>query len=261
MRLVQPLFWLLLGLLTGCAELQLQQPNPSIEPPEIRGDRGLILEANASGAHQYRSTGDAAIRPPDLSRPELARRTQLAPGLSYSPFNRWAFGGELNALGQGGAFLIKFQPLGSGTRAAEDGDIPIGLYVRAGYSGGKKSGTQSRLFGPGDEHWSGKVQSRYLHAGVSTGVRVHPHILLYGGGAVGTYRVDTEVTQEKADTDPGGVYTARDNGTGMTGGVGVLFNWKVVQFYVGGDYTHLRYDDAGAQDQVHVRTGLYITPK
>jgi hypothetical protein len=246
----------------ACTEVQVRTPNPRIEPPELRGDQGVKIGTEVWGAHVYKATDDGSARPPDLSRPGTYGDLDLSGSFSYSPASPFEFGVEAHPLG-GLSGVVRFQLAGHGTRASEPGDFPIAAYVRAGTAIGERSGDQKGLFGPGGYNWKGRMNANYVHAGLSLGQRVLPHMLVYGGGAIGQYWNRTEVDQD-ANTgagDPGGTYKANDSGNAQTGGLGMLFNWTHVQFFVGADFTHISYHSTRAENDLFVSGGLTITPR
>jgi hypothetical protein len=249
---------LLLGLLCACA-VQVINPGIRVEPPEIRGDRGLIIDVEGENAHIYRATDDGSDRPPDLTHPTLHKTPNVSPSILYSPVEEFAFGLELGPIVGSIAGIAKVQLTGEGHRAAATGDVPVGLYLRAGRSSNEDRGDNDRL---GDGHsWNGKAQTYFAHLGASAGYRFSEHSLLYLGTAYGHYSVSATVTQEKTSSDAGGTYKSSDNGNGVAVGLGMQFNWTHFLFFLGCDYTHIDYKTAGTMDDLNPRAGISISPR
>ncbi|HBL18604.1 MAG: hypothetical protein A2X36_08090 [Elusimicrobia bacterium GWA2_69_24] len=249
-------------LTTGCSELQIYSPNPRIETPELRGERGVRIQAEAVGTHRFRVTGNAGARPPDAGRPETQGSMGFVPGLHYDPIRPLGLGLEWDTTGQGGAAVVKWQLLGEGVRRARKGNFSLGAYGRAGMGRSSKSGDQKVAFGPGGYAWNGTMSSRYAHTGLSVGYRVEKEILLYGGVAAGWHRIYSRIDQDPArdGSDAGGSYQHTDHGNSRTAGGGILFGWRVVQFFLGGEYTHVRYQRSSPIENAFFRAGIQITP-
>jgi hypothetical protein len=251
---------LTIAALSACTSVEVLAPNPQVEPPEIRGDRGLIIDVDGGGAHTYKATQDAAARPPNMTEPSVKRDGIVSSSVLYSPVEPIALGLELSPMLQGANGVAKFQLNGEGSRASAIGDLPIGAYVRLGTTKNQAHGSGDQLFGADLGRWSGEINSYYAMAGLSIGYRMAPHALVYAGGAFGHYLVKTKVSQDAHDTDPGGSYSVSDTGNAMTAGVGAQFNWKYVLFFVGGDYTDIRYKSAGGVGTLYGRAGISINP-
>lgn len=250
---------LLPWLLTACA-VQVVNPGIRVEPPEIRGDRGLIIDVEGENAHIYRATDDGSDRPPDLGHPTLHKTPNISPSILYSPIEPLALGLELGPIAGSVAGIFKYQLNGEGHRAAAIGDVPVGIYVRAGRASSEDDGTRTEFGGEGYS-WKGEAISYFAHLGASAGYRFSEHSLFYLGAAYGHYEVSAKVTQEKNSSDPGGTFKSSDYGNGFATGVGLQFNWTHFLFFLGCDYTHIDYKTAGAMNDLNPRAGISISPK
>jgi len=246
--------------LNGCA-IWVITPNPRVESPELRGDRGLKIGGDVGGAHAYNAVPDGSTRPPTMNQPDMDRTVDTNASFLYSPTEPLEFGIEAHPFSAGLSAIVKWQPVGEGTRTAKEGNVPLGFYLRAGSVYSQASGDQKDLFGSGGYPWKGTINGNYVHAGFSVGYRPAEHALVYIGAAAGQYWNRIEVDQNAANGDTGGVYKASDTGFARTGGAGVVFNWHIVQFYVGGDYSYIRYTHAGAIDSLFFHGGFYFTPR
>lgn len=245
---------------SGCAVFVVT-PNPRVESPEVRGERGFKIGMDITGANTYESSPDGSTRPPDITHPNVNSSQTANAAFAWSPATPIEIGAELSPVqGAGAAAVLRWQILGEGTRTAEAGNIPLGVYVRAGDSYTHSNGNQDGLFGPGGYKWSANLNSGYVHSGISAGYRFNSHVLAYAGGAFGQYWNASEINQDKSDKDNGGVYKANDTGRGLTGGGGALFNWHSFQFYVGAEYSDIRYHRAGASYGTSFRGGFVFTP-
>jgi len=241
--------------LTACAGVRIYSPNPRVEPPELRGDRGVKITNSLVGSHALESTSNGHARPPDLEHPETATAFDFFSGFSYSPVSQLETGIELSPLQLGLAAVAKWQPLGSGSRYADEGNVPLSLYVRVGHGDSKNNGDTLSYY-----DFRGKMSESYVHSGISLGYRPLPHMLIYGGFAYGQYWARAEVSQGASGMDPGGTYKSSYRGHGTTSGGGLLFNWRVIQFYVSGELTHIDYNKSRGMQDLYLHTGLYITP-
>ena len=248
-------------LITGCSAVQVIAPNPRVEPPELRGDPGLKVEVNTVGAHAFRSTNDGRAHPPDVFHPTTQGTLDESPAVLYSPASPVELGLEVSPLSTGAALIAKWQPLGEGTRVATTGNVSLGLYLRVGANHEQVSGDQKSLFGSGGYGWKGTLNGSYVHYGLSLGYRLDERSLIYLGGAFGQYWMRSEVNQDGSASDPGGVYKSGFTGYGNTGGLGMLFNWTHVQFYLGAEFTHIEYDRTSPMDDIYFHGGVYITPR
>ncbi len=247
--------------LGACSAVTVRMPNPRVEAPELRGERGIKIEIDSPGAHTYRLTEDGSNRPPDVDHPTTETSQTVNSGFFYSPDAPIEFGGEIDPLAWGLAGVVRWQPLGKGTRGAEEGNIPLMVYARGGTTRGSVSGDQKGTFGPGGYNWNGSISGAYLHTGISTGYRMNPHALFYAGGALGQYWLKGEVNQDATSTDAAASYVRSDRGHAETFGIGFLFNWPHFQFSLGGDYTHLDYAHTRQQEDPYFHVAFYITPK
>lgn len=248
-------------ILCSCNTVQVVTPNPRVEPPELRGDRGLKIALEPIGAHIFKATNDGSSRPPDVQHPTTTPTESFTPGLLYSPAAPLEAGIELSPLSLGVAGVLKWQPLGEGSRTATEGNVPLALYLRVGTVYTQQSGDQKDTFGPGGYAWKGSINGTYAHSGVSVGYRTGEHVLIYAGAAFGQYWLRTEVDQSASGTDPGGVYKTGHTGYGNTGAAGLLFNWQKVQFFVSGEFTHIEYNHTNPMDDVYFHGGVYFTPR
>ena len=247
----------------GCSEVQVTVPNPRVEPPELRGDRGLAFTAGVEGAHVYQATSDGGRRPPTMDEPSATGAFALNGGVHFSPVAPVQIGLELNGPdGYGASTIVKFQIAGEGTHSSKPGDFSALIYLRGGGVYGQKSGDQSQTFGAGGYNWKGHVSGAYAHAGASMGFRVAEHALIYWGGAFGQYWMSSEVDQDAHTStgDKGGSYKSGDNGKAYTGGFGAEFNWSRVQFFVSGEGTSYGYEHTHSHFDPFVHAGVIITP-
>lgn len=251
--------------LCACTSVQIINPNPHVESPETRGERGLKIVAQEDGGHFYTITDDGEKRPPDISEPSTYGAMDLNAQVLYAPAAPIELGLEFHPLGYaaGIALLVKYQLQGAGTRAAQAGDWPIGVYLRTGYAYSNASGDQETPFGDGGYSWKSQMDTVYIHAGGSFGYRISNHVMVYWGAAVGQYWVNAEIDQDTAQNgaSPGGVYKNNDSGLAETVGPGVMFNWKYVQFYAAGEATHIQYHNTVAENDVFATVGVSITPR
>jgi hypothetical protein len=254
------IFLLLVFNVTACSSLRVYVPNPRVEVPELRGDKGFKITGALVGAHEYKSAEDASNRPPDLTRPKTTTAVDAFAGGLYSPIPRLEFGLELSPLHLGAGMIAKYQVLGEGSRVVDYGNIPLMVYARVGRGQGENSGDQNGVFGPGGYNWQGTLTETHLQAGLSAGFRTSPAALLYAGVAGGRLWTHTKITQDPHGGDPGGTYNHGSSGNALSGGGGVLFNWPGVQFYVGGEVTHVDYDQTRGMQDVYLHTGFFVTP-
>lgn len=243
--------------LCSCAVF-VNNPNPHVEVPEVRGDHGLTIGAELSGGHQYQASPDASTRPPNISDPNTTASVDPNAKVLYSPADPLALGLEVHE--QGISLLTKFQLSGEGSRHAQAGDWPVGVYLRVGGGHNENNGTQQDLFGPGGYPWKSSISSLYVHGGTSMGYRFNERVLLYWGAAGGLYWNRSEIDQDTATNAPGGVYKAGDSGYAVTVGPGVFFSWSRVQFYVATEFVHLEYHGAGTANDFQPGAGITITP-
>lgn len=251
--------------LCACTSVQVLNPNPHVESPENRGDRGLKIGMEEAGGHYYVATGSGAARPPNMSQPESTKMMDVDAKVLYAPVAPIEFGLVAQAPSSTGslglALLTKFQISGEGTRAAAIGDLPFGIYARVGVGYAQASGDQAVTFGPGGYPWKSTMDVVYAHLGSSVGIRFNEHAMAYLGAAVGQYWNSSEVDQNTAsDNTPGGTYKNNDSGTAETIGPGVLFNWTYVQFYLTGEFTHIQYHLTPAENDFWVTAGISVTP-
>ena len=68
-------------LLNACSELQIVNPNPKIEVPELPGANQVRFQLEGSNAHKYQSTSDASARPPSFTNRTLEKSSNLAGSL------------------------------------------------------------------------------------------------------------------------------------------------------------------------------------
>lgn len=244
--------------MTACA-VRIYTPNPAVEVPELRGERGVKISTDLVGAHQFRATDDVTARPLDLDHPNTTTAFDVFPGFSVAPFSRLEAGVELSPFHGTLSGVMKFQILGAGTRHADVGNIPLTLYVRTG-QGTADTGDTTVSSGSGASTSKGKIGEAYLHAGISTGYRVTPHVLIFGGVAGGQYWAHAQVDQSADGVNPAGSYSQSYRGNATTVGGGALFNWRVVQFFVGGEVTHIDYDKSREQQDMYLHMGVTFTP-
>lgn len=253
-------------LLSACANLEVVTPNPRVESPETRGEAYKFkVGLNTIPAHEFEVTGNAGARPPDLTTDqELRKMMDIGPMGSFTVFSPLEVGAEIYGLGHGGGLFTKWQILGEGTDKAEKGDFALGIYARGGAVRGEDSGDQSTTFGAGGYHYDGKLTNYFAHAGISVGVRVDPHVLIYAGGAYGEYWAQTKIEQDEKTSgtpSPGGVYKQTDRGYGRTLGFGVQGNFKYITFYAGGEHCWIDYEkDRMSRDDFYGHVGARYTP-
>jgi hypothetical protein len=251
----------LMGLVSACAQLEVVAPNPRIEPPESRGEKSKWrIQAGAEAATLVKATEDAGARPPDMSDGDVTGHLGLYGGGAYAPWERVEIGLEGSPLSRGASLFVRSQLLGTGTAAAQEGNLPLSLYARVGRSQGENSGDQDGVFGPGNHPWKGTMSATFVHGGLSFGYRPSNIVLLYAGGAFGKYSFETEIEQEANQTDPAMTYKEKYDGTGLTAGAGALFSWRVVQFFVTMEYSKIEIKGLDEIDQLFVGSGIYITP-
>ena len=204
-------------LLGACTAVSINNTNPHVETPELRGDRGLLINAQTVGGHYYQTSDDGSQRPPIFSHPETFASFDPGGGVMYEPSLPVAIGLQLQA--SGAAAVAKVQLNGSGTRHAQAGEWPIAIYGRVGAGYSQASGNQQELFGPGGYNWKSTMDALYVQAGASAGYRFSQRALLYWGVAAGQYWNRTEIDQDTNSSDdpsPGGVYKNGDTGTAVT---------------------------------------------
>jgi hypothetical protein len=238
--------------LTSCTSVKVFSPNPAIEPPELRGDRGVKISAELVGDHETKATDDGNHRPPDMAHPSTNTAFDLFPGATYAPIDELEAGLEFSPLHGGIAGIVRWQPIGEGARKAEEGNVPVAFYIKVGQGEAKTDATDN--FGIGD--FRGTIRESYVHGGVSSGYRIAPHFLVYGGAAYGQYWMRAEVDQD----NPNNVYVGYSTGNGITAGGGLFCDWRVVQFFVSGEVTRLQYAGADTRTDPYLHAGIYITP-
>lgn len=252
-----------MAILSSCAQLNVNLPNPRIEAPETRGEPGWKFTAEIVPAHNYESTDNGGERPPDFTQPDTHGAFDHVLGASFSPYSKLDLGAELNVFGTGVGLVGKFQILGDGLATSKQNNFPVAVFARVGRNGDSNSGDQRSFGSAGGSDWSGELAATYSQVGISFGHRVSDRSLIFAGGAVGKYGTKTSVKQDPeigGGGDPGGTYKYSENGHGRSAGGGVLMSWRKVQFSVGGEYSYISYQRVRTIEDVFFHGTFSWTP-
>ena len=248
---------ILFGVLStvACSELQIDNPNPRTEVPELPG-QGFHVQLEGSNAHKFQSTSDASARPPSFQNRTLEKSSNTTAAAGYSPIDNLDFGLEWDPFHGNGALVGKYQFLGESGHESKEGNISGLLHARFGGGSVSKSGDQKGVFGPGGYPWKGKIQTTYTAIGASFGYRVNEQLLGFAGASFGNYGVKTNINQDAANGDAGGSYSDSVNGNAQTVGLGVVLYLNYVNFVIGGDYTTVKYSGADTLNDSSYHVGV-----
>lgn len=247
-------------LFTGCTSVQVGNPNPRIDTPELPPAKTLSYDANATSSHNYEGTTNAGERPPSYSNRRLERSIGVYTGMGWSPVERTQVAFEFDPINANVSLIFRYQLLGESLEKRQAGNFSALLQGRVGGSAWNKRGNQDRLWGPGGYPWKVQTSSQYAMAGLSLGYRFSEKVLGYAGAAFGSYSLKMEINQDQTDSDPGGVYKHNDSGYGQTYGGGLMFNFtKVFSLVTGGEYSFTDYSSTNEIYDLQYRVGVLFT--
>lgn len=241
---------------SACSELQITNPNPRTEIPELPGSRSLHFQLEGASAHTYRSTSDASARPPNTSKPSVEKSGALTAGLGYSPVPQFEFGVDASPFNGMGSLFAKYQLLGESFGQSEVGNFSAMIHMRGGGGYISKKGDQKGEFGPGGYPWKGSMQTTFAMGGISLGYRLLDNTLLFAGNSYGAYWVNSNIEQSAVTGDSGGTYKLSAMGRAQTFGGGVVLNFSALYLILGVDYNHIGYATDDDVYDTNYRVGL-----
>ncbi len=206
----------------GCSSLSINLPYGRLESPETNGQWRVRAKVGVEPSHRMMITADASDRPePELDEPDHDPASIVA----------WGFGVGLTefldvSLKTGISLTSildfdvpimvqgKIQALGDNHRESDKGNFSLAFSAATGTSTTTESGDQDGQFGDGGHDWEATASTSVADIALILGYRINPKILLYGGGYLTRYWVQTNIEHEEADDGdfPKESYEVRNHG-------------------------------------------------
>lgn len=225
--------------------------------PETNGKDRAAGGVGAWSSREIEVSENPGARPPDFTTPDAHDVYSIPIEASYGLWEAVDFGLVLNPLESGGGLRLKIQLLGDSAAKAKSG-LSLGIYGQGIYTSTEKEGDQKDLFGPGGFPYNAKASILAGQYGASIGLRLRPLLMIYVGGAIGTYDGDIKVVQSAAtdNSDPGGTYTAEIKGDAKSAGLGLVIGEKN-RFEINAAYAEAEFDGLSKYSEVNVNGSIF----